>query len=264
MTAPIKETGTLLSSLEKRSFLLTYAAAFIALLAPAGYLIGVGYQAGYLSTFGITTDAFPLSVTDAYVYGYYTVSFYLIELIPFFTDITSWQYVGAVLCALILFVYAIAKIARYEHPDPQKNKPLPPFLIRIKVFLNPNTNDFTLAIKLVAELSTKIGKAAYFTIILLTVWISITVFSTHKGQIHAEKNRSSFLSKSCFFQEHNQISNCVKIYDSQNNLIAEGILVALNDKRYGIFNQQGSLISELPKDASIIRGFKASTTEASQ
>ena len=131
-------------------------------------------------------------------------------------------------------------------------------------FLNPNTNDFTLAIKLVAELSTKIGKTAYLIICLLLFWISITVFSTHKGQVHTEKNRSSFLSKSCFFQKHNQISNCVKIYDAQNNLLTEGVLVALNTKRYGIFNEQGSLISELPKDARIIRGFKASTAEASQ
>ena len=171
---------------------------------------------------------------------------------------------GATLCILILFVYVVIKIIRKRHPKSEKFSPLAPSIQALLEFFNPDKNDFSLAVKFVAELSTKIGKAAYFTIIFLTVWISITVFSTHKGQLHAEKSRSNFLNKSCFFQEHNQISNCVKIYDSQNNLIAEGILVALNDKRYGIFNEQGSLISELPKDASIIRGFKASIAEASQ
>lgn len=264
MTVQVKETDTLLSSLEKRSFLLTYAAAFIALLAPAGYLIGVGYQAGYLSTFGITTDAFPLSVTDAYVYGYYTVSFYLIDLIPFINNSAIWEYIGAALCILILFIYVMIKIIRKRHPKSEKYNPLAPSIQALLEFFSPDKNDFSLAVKFVAELSTKIGKVAYSIICLLLFWISITVFSTHKGQMHAEKSRSSFLSKSCFFQEHNQISNCVKIYDSRNNLIAEGILVAINKQRYGIFNEQGSLISELPKDARIIRGFRASTTKTSQ
>ena len=53
--------------------LVTIAVALLTLIAPAFYLIGVGYYRGQLETYSLSSNLFPLSVRETYVQAYIAV-----------------------------------------------------------------------------------------------------------------------------------------------------------------------------------------------
>ena len=242
------------------TFLVTGITALIAFIAPVGYLVGLSYYSGYLSAFGIESSAFPLSVTDAYVYGYYTVAFYSLDLFIYLTNDYHWLWaLGYFSIGTIFFIYLIAKVARYNHPDPQKFKPLPYILQSALDALNPRTNDFILSIKLSYELLNKISVLTYFVAVILSLWIMVIAVSFSKGQSRAIEAKAEFIENGCTYNELSSISSCTKIQNENGELLAEGLLISLNNKTFGIFTEQGALISELPDGAKTTKAFDKQT-----
>lgn len=241
--------------IRSHSYLLPILAAFIAALTPAGYLFGLGYQAGYLHVFGITTDAFPLSITEAYVNGYYAATFYFVDIFSFLVNIDTWKWVGWSLLGVLFLIYIMAKLLRYYHPESAQCQTVPARLKSLYEWLHPKNNDFTLALIFIKEVVTKVSMVAYLIVVLMLIWISVTTLSVTKGEQHALNTKKHFVLHGCTFQDKTQITNCVQVLDGANNLIAEGLLITMNATRYALFTDQGPVIAELPTKAKVIRKF---------
>lgn len=246
---------------KNHSYLLPALATLITLLAPIGYLIGLGYQSGYLHVFGIPASAFPLSITDAYVNGYYTVTFYLVDFFSYLIKQPIWIWFIGLILSLTAVVYCIAKIARYGHPDPDRYKPIPEQIQTVINFLNPKNNDLTLSLKLVCKLVTQISSAAYLIVLIMFIWVSIAIFSFTKGEQHAVVAKQNFIQHGCTYNSATDISDCIQIVNSMGTTVATGLLISLNDNRYSLFTEEGPFIAELPKGAKIIRHLDTSPIE---
>ncbi|WP_415904365.1 hypothetical protein ACMXYW_13360 [Neptuniibacter sp. QD48_55] len=258
MNQRVEEPTSLSDKLKNHSHLLPYLPLLVAIIAPAGYLVGLGFQAGYLNSFGGLSSAFPLSVTDAYVYGYYTITFYLIKLLPFLTSSTLWVSIIGIVVFFVSVAYLGINTGNRKAVGLPDTKPVA-MLKNAMSFFSPENNDLSKAITYVYEELSSIAKKAYWGIWVILIWIGITVYSFDKGKELADISKKQFLQDKCVFNSKTAISNCIKVYDDQNNLITEGLLIGFTNNRLGIFTEEGATISELPPNAKIVKTFDKKT-----
>ena len=88
--------------------------------------------------------------------------------------------------------------------------------------------------------------------VLMTAWFSVYVLGASQGLIQANKAIDSFKkSGECVYKKEALWSNCSQLNDAKGNLLHEGILVALNDKRVAFYKGKESVILEIPSGAVI-------------
>lgn len=255
MNNTIEQPKSLSITTKNSTYLLPILAGLFALLAPVGYLVGLGYQSGYLGEFGVPISAFPLSVTDGYIYGYYSILFYVVDL---FEILSNSDFGGDILIGVsILFfiMFCFVKAVRYGHPDSDKHIPLPEKLNTFLNYFHPSHNDLTATLMLFFSMLTVISTVVYLVIVFLLIWILITALSHEKGMQHATDTKENFVKNGCSLDKYSQTSNCIVIFDKSEQPVIEGLLIALNDNRYAVFTESGPVISELPDGAKIVKQF---------
>lgn len=250
-----KEPRKLSEVIKNNSYILPISAGLLALLAPIGYLIGLGYQAGYLGAFGVPTSAFPLSITDGYINGYYVILFYAIDLFIYIADSSFWWSVLCTLLILFFVFYVFVKAVRYGHPESEKHIPLPEKIQNFLHYFHPSQNDLTATALLFFKMLSVVSTVVYLMILFMLIWMMITFLSHEKGRQHATDSKENFVKSGCILDEHSQTSKCIIIFDKSEQPVVEGLLIALNDKRYAVFTEEGPVISELPDGAKIVKHF---------
>ncbi len=93
---------------EKKNFRIRLIGpAIIALIPVVAYLMGTSLYQGYLSTFGVDSDIFPISTQYVYINAYYAVTYILLYLLSIIIDLIeqmNW-------CSLFIILFTTCIIA---------------------------------------------------------------------------------------------------------------------------------------------------------
>ncbi|WP_415911559.1 hypothetical protein [Neptuniibacter sp. QD37_11] len=264
MNKPVEEPKTLTDVIKSSTKILPLVAGVIAILAPLGYLIGLGYHSGYLNEFGVPTSAFPLSITDGYVNAYYVTLFYVVDIFGYMFASNFWSELFIIAGVIFLIFYSFVKAIRYGHPDSQDRIQLPDQINLFFKYFHPSQNDFTATFMIFFGALTFISTIVYLAIFFMFLWVMISWLSLEKGEEHAQESKKKFVSDGCIYQPSTSISSCIKVIDAKGTTVHEGLLIALHGRRFAVFTNNGPIISDLPEGAQLVRAFSKGTYSDNQ
>jgi len=222
-------------------------AAFIAIITPAAYLLGFSFRNGYISAFGVTDEAFPISTSDIYVFSYHAVGHILLAIgelaSSFLTTLFKTQVICWTLVAVAFLTYCIYMLLRFtrsgSHPRIQW------ILSKVKVIvsrLHWKNNDFTKALGIVGLTSYGVIALATTAVSIALFWWIISMSARSKGTDLAQERIKIYLDNGCQVDAKTKWDSCVLVTDNKGNIIHEGLLIAVNDKNIAIFKKDGSYI----------------------
>ncbi|XOF32808.1 MAG: hypothetical protein ACL93V_12375 [Candidatus Electrothrix sp. YB6] len=199
-------------------------AAIIAFIPAVAYLLGISFYQGYLSTFGIDSDIFPISTQYIYINAYHAVPHILINLLSSLLSmsepirqINPW-FVLTILLDLCFIAGAFWWLKKKDRNRVEKS----------------------IVISGIALLSSPI-------LLLLLVgttvfWWSPSFVAHSAGQKIAEKKITLFKQNGCSADQKTELDICSVIRDKDGNILHEGLLIAINDKDIAMFKKDGSYI----------------------
>ena len=245
-------------SSEKKVNRLSQFVAYLGVFAPAGYLIGLSYYQGRLSAFGISAEAFPLAIQDAYVNAYYAIGYGLLSVnsavSEFIKLIFSWPviiYTILVIGSLIGLSYFLIKKKKREPSNIGITNTLK---LKFKTSnLHWENNDFTKAVVVAGLASYGVLSILSILVSLAIFWLAIPALSYHIGSDNAVKIRSDYLKNDCHIDEQEFWGNCHILKDKDGKTVFKGILVVHSKDHVAFFNKTGSLVKKTPQGASIIK-----------
>lgn len=238
---------------KKGTSFITIAAAFIGILTPAAYLLGLSYYQGYTEAFGVEADGFPLATPDIYVFSYTTIGLFWLSIAEItektFNFLVSPPLIYWILLAICICtgsIYWLLKTAK-KPPHPTLSKILDT-LKTLTSKLHWKNNDFTKA-------ASSVAVPLYIASLILTVSVPITLFwwifplaAYSKGNSIALEKIKVFREKGCFPNKKTKWSNCFFLVDKTGKTLHEGLLIAKNDKELAFLEKDGSYIIRLQDD----------------
>ncbi|WP_415896901.1 hypothetical protein [Neptuniibacter sp. QD57_21] len=257
MTAQASKKTEFIKNVEKKTVLLSVAPLFLTILAPAFYLMGLSYHQAYLYQFGVSSNAFPLSLTDAYVNAYYACVFYCIDFLNIFKQDGIWIWLAFTFIGIVLFVFSVHKLTKGKAGSLK----LPADVTKAINKLNTDENSLTFSLHFVSNEMLSAMKVALAIFAFIFFWIGVTLMGTFKGQDIVQQSKTDYLEKGCFISATTQLSNCHTIIDSQNNTINQGLLITVDGNRYALFTREGSSIQELPSGYKLHRQFSSQSAK---
>lgn len=84
----------------------------LAVLAPLFYLTGLSFHQGLLTTYGISSDTFPITVQDTYVSAYIAISHFLLPLLSI-KEFLAWMVTWEGVLVIVSFVLIISILLFY-------------------------------------------------------------------------------------------------------------------------------------------------------
>jgi hypothetical protein len=222
-------------------------AAFLGIIGPLAYLMGVSYHQGKLEEYGIDYAQFPLSISGAYISAYSFIA--LIWMKPvnaiheFFRSIINppglWWFL--IIASLwIIFVSAIRLLLSKAKKGDSK-----------KIKIDPNSIKKIFKITLWSLLPPYLLFAipVFFTFLWL-VWVSPSYYAYLQGKETARKEINLFEEEGCTLVATSQLSwsKCTSIKDKDRNVVHEGLLLQIQNKKVAIFESSNNdvVIFELP------------------
>lgn len=233
-------------------------ASIFTIITPSAYLLGLSYYQGYISAFGVESDGFPISAPDIYVFSYQTVGYFLLALgelsvnaINKIFSTTFIYWVGAILIVIVGLIYLLLRLARSD-PHPRIQRALSKVKSVVSRFHWKN-NDFTKSVGIV-------GVASYSIVLLITSVAAIALFwwllplsAYSKGHSVAQEQIKIFMEKGCHEDAKTKWDTCFVVLDNKGAVIAEGLLIAINDKEMAFFKKDGSYVFPHKDDEVLMR-----------
>ena len=237
---------------------LNFVLALIGALAPIGYLIGLNFYQGKLHAYGISSIPFAISTQDIYIMAYYAIFYmltsigdYIKELLNILFTIYGFLTALSIIGIATLVIYFLIKPS-FDDKDKTRNK----YIIKIKSFLSHlhwKNNYFTRALGITGALSYLLFSFIYLLISAPVLYIALPYVAFHQGENTEKENRDGYLKNGCT-QEKNQIfQNCYSLKQKNGDVMVEGLLITQSKDMIVFFTKEGSYISELPKDAILIK-----------
>ncbi|WP_444933046.1 hypothetical protein [Microbulbifer sp. JTAC008] len=246
---------------EKKANQINLFLAYLAVLTPAGYLVGLSFYQGKLAALGVSTEVFPLAVQDAYVSAYYAIGYLLIAVSSICSDflklIFSWPriiYTLIAFCSFIGLCYWIIKSKK------RSNSKLKRFLwLQIKKiisYLHWKNNDFTKAVGIAGLASYGILSILYVLAFIAVFWFAIPAASYYRGLDYGASIRSNYLESGCHIGDDDFWGNCHTVNSKDGKLIFKGILVVHAKDHVAFFHDGGSIVMKIPEGANITKDFR--------
>lgn len=216
------------------------------------YLIGNSFHSAYLSAFGIEPSAFPLSIQETYLSASSAITYSFLDIWNWSETIFSNTMITALstlfLISLVICIYILLNdkefLAKLKSELPTSSKTQ-------NYFSSLHKNIKRLIGLILMTFSTMYILVAV-PFVLMTAWFSVYVLGASQGLVQANKAIDSFKkSGECVYKKEALWGNCSQLNDSKGNLLHEGILVALNDKRVAFYKGKESVILEIPSGAMI-------------
>jgi len=234
------------------------ALAVIGLVAPAGYLVGLSYYQAVLSSYGVSSDSFPLQTQDAYVMAYYAIFHLLLVVTKFvsaifeilFIEHLVWTLVG--LTTLVTIFYLIL---RPKLEDTKNNTKIKKVFKSIFEYLHWDNNTLTRAITVVGVIFYWLMSVLLIVSALSAFWIALPLASYHKGKDIALEDIKTFRENGCEKKDQEIWTNCKSLVSNDGQILYEGILVAHNQGYVAFLTKDGTFVSKMPKDSFIRNKF---------
>ncbi len=256
-----EESSSLSNSSEKKIKRINLLLAYLAVLTPAGYLVGLSFYQGRLAAFGVSADAFPLAIQDTYVSAYYAIGYFLLAVSSVFTDflntIFSWPkviYTLGVISSFIGLCYWMIK--RKKSPDSKIKQWLRIRTKELISYLHWENNDFTKAVGIAGLASYGVLSILYVLAFLAIFWFMVPAIAYYRGLDNGEDIRSKYLESGCHIADDAYWGNCHKLNDKDGTLILKGILVVHTKEHVAFFHDGGSIVMGIPQGSSITRDFR--------
>jgi len=236
--------------------ILSFIIAYMAVLAPTGYVIGINFYIGGMAEYGISTSSFPLDIQQTYVYAYYAVAIILAGIKEWvegvFFTLTSWPgnlFSTLLLALLTIIFYLIIKRHEIKHRffsewEIEAGK-------KVTSYLSTETNDLSRAMTVTGIIT--MFAVGIFVILfgLFSIWAASAALGAHAGKEFAIEKRNEYLEKGCFYKEDSLWSNCRQLVSDEGDILLEGILVFHNGDYIAFFNKDGSFTKHIPPTATI-------------
>ena len=226
---------------EKKSLpILLVAPAIIALIPVVAYLLGISFYRGYLSTFGVDSDIFPISTQHVYLKAYHAVTFILLNLVANLVSIVELiKQINCHVVIILMFPICIMTGSLWYLKRKDKN---PEFKSIALIFIVLFSYPFLL----------------YGLLFISISWWSPSFAAYSAGQQIAEEQIDNFTKNDCspdqrLGTDSVKIDTCSIIQDKNGKILHEGLLIAINDKDIAMFKKDGSYIFTRQKDWLIRR-----------
>ncbi|MCC4833831.1 hypothetical protein LMH66_14400 [Shewanella sp. 10N.7] len=245
-------------SSENKSNRLNLFLAYLGVLTPAGYLIGLSYYQGKLSAFGISSETFPLSVQDTYVSAYYAIGYSLLAIGSvvgeFIELIFSWPSIIYTISVVFGFIGLCYYSIKKKKKTPLKSMNY--FMEKCKgliSYFHWKNNDFTKAVGIAGLASYGVLSILYALLFLAIFWFAIPAVAYYKGSENAVKIRDDYLENGCHVDDKAFWGNCQKLQTKNREHILEGILIVHSKEHVAFFNKEGSFVLKIPQGARVIK-----------
>ncbi|HDY84380.1 hypothetical protein LCGC14_0741190 [marine sediment metagenome] len=237
--------------------LLKLLLTFMALFAPVFYLIGLAFYNSFLSTYGISTETFTLTVQDTYFGAYlaittllHSVSDWVAMVVIELLKTPRLYWLAGFILVLFLFFYYSSQWSEI------KSKP---FIQKIIACCNEkrtkyhwHNNKFSASVILTIIVLYLISSVFIILFALFSYAALPYLVGSQPGKYLAEKNIQSFQEKGCHFEKNERWSNCRILQSKDGKILYEGILIASSETRIAFFTKSGAVIAQIPNGAVII------------
>lgn len=218
----------------KHSFPLI-AGAIFATIPPVAHLMGYSFYQGYLSSFGVDSDIFPISTQYIYINAYYAVTFILIMLLDFLINLLlhmPW-YSYAIIAATVLMIYFLSKHSNEENRKTIKN---------INIFSGFMQKELSVSIGIVWGVLSLFSFLLYCLLAITIIWWLPSYISYREGRKIAIERIELFKQYGCRLDNNINLNKCTVIYDGSYKELYEGFLIAINEKSIALFKKDGTHI----------------------
>lgn len=198
--------------------------ALMTLLDPILYLVGLGYQEGYLGAFGVDTNFFPQTVQQYLILGFYAI----IEGIASLSKtggrfLALWAALTFILC-LMGFLTHDATLDRFTRKKPKSAEPR-----KERWFVAPlETSLFYGAVVVYLPI---------LSLICFIIFLGFYFIGYSAGQTLARQQIQSH--KSCTYGDSYAKTNCVFILDGHapgpEHVFAKGLLVTASGQQLALY-----------------------------
>ncbi len=226
----------------------------LAVLAPLFYLIGLSYYQALLTTYGISTDTFPINVQDTYVAAYIAIAQLWLPLFMSIKSILMWMITCEGIISISFFILGVALLLFFLQKilTSEIYKKLSLWLGNKLKEYHWDTNNCSMALGLAGIFSYLVFAFIYMPFGLFCLWILPSVLGYSPAKEFANNNIDQYLQKGCFYEENKRWSNCKVLQSKDGKILYEGILIASTETRIAFFTKSGAVVAQIPNGALII------------
>jgi hypothetical protein len=215
--------------MEKYERLIKMAASAVAIAVPCILLTGFSYHIGHIFTFGLSYELINKDMSDVLVESWY------IGVLAIAWLLTKWPYwlgffVFLVIIGLVAFFYA--RHAKASGKD-----------WLFEEISKENQGRKILGITqwhwcVLGEMHVELSSWFSYPLLIVCFLGLLTAFPYERGKADAEKQIQLYVESGCDNEE--KIAQCSYLIDtnSENKILAKGILVSANQDRIAIFNNE--------------------------
>ena len=222
-------------------------AILITLILPYMYLLGLAYYQGYMNEYGISSDMFPLTASDAYVNAFVLISIIIFKCLNIISGflISNWILITVIVLVLggIAIYFVIRKVkAGSANVCDSKNIPVKPIA----------SDSTTISINLVDRFFQTIWIVGAFVFILCLLWIGVDMAQA-VGKSVALDAVSKYKKDACESDPKAKWNACVKLVNGAGLTMQEGLFVAKNSDEIALFKKEGSFVYRLNDGVIIVK-----------
>ena len=226
----------------------------IALLTPAAYIIGVFFNAGGLAAYGLRQTEFPLDAAGvfefAFVYVWLTVGAPLLHFFDYIIQHPS--YLIAAVAIIFLMIFLIIKYLNNEDYLKVKARRIVGALLTL---LHVKDTDIPRTTEGTWLLSAYIGRWTYIAMVVTLLWVGIPALAYNKGKELNTTALSEYQSQGCTRRSLSwSVCSTVRQHED-NEIIASGLLLAVNNERIALLSEGVLKIIELTSERYMVREY---------
>jgi len=222
------------------------------LILPACYLVGISYYWGHNDVYSVSSDAFPIAVSDAYLQAYVFFTISLTELMSSIFDGIKNNFLSIISYSVLLVIFFTFLLKLAAKPTLKLPTKAQNIIDKIKSI----DKDFKDALRTVSIMYMGVGGIIYAFSILFLVALGLMFLPFKKGQESALKTREIYLKNLCFFEGGKNWSNCKILKSKDGKQLIKGVLIAQSQTHVAFFTTSGSEVFKIPDEARIVSEFK--------
>jgi len=225
------------------------------LILPACYLVGISYYWGHNNVYSVSSYAFPIAVSDAYLQAYVFFTLSLAELISSIINGIIDNVFLIILYSVLLVIgitFLLKLAAKPSFKMPAKAQSI---LDKLKLI----DKELKSAIRAVSLMYMGVTGVMYVFSVLFLIALGLMILPFKKGQESAIKIRDTYIEKSCFFEKGKHWSNCKVLKSKSGKQLIKGVLISQSQTHVAFFTTNGSEVFKIPDGAKIVSEFKSIT-----
>lgn len=238
----------------KTANILNFIIAFLGVLTPGAYLIGLSFYQGAISAYGVDPATFPSSAPDVYVTAYYAIGHFLLAISEIVAKLLNKIFISPVIYYMIAATFALILITylALKHYEKVKSSKFWLLVSSVVRYLHWKNNNFTRSIGIVGIASYGLMTSLFVLIMIAIFWWAAPYAAYNNAQKIEKEKIDLFLENGCHENEISNWNNCVTILNRDNIVMSSGIFIAANTEGIAIFKADGSYFYNL-KDEYIIK-----------